>query len=223
MAEIDIGYPHAQAQRVLEKGFRTIRNRMVAAGLDREYYDGARENGYGGFHYDGRWAQIVPGLVERYGLTSASAVLDVGCKKGFFLHDLKEALPGIRVTGVENHPYPLEHALASVRDDLMLAPYEALPFAAGQFDFVLAYASVYMLNLSGVMQTLREIQRVGRGRSFVTLGAYRNRDERELLEDWTLLGTTILHADEWMEVFRATGYTGDYAFTTASSLNLVRG
>jgi SAM-dependent methyltransferase len=223
MKEVDIGYPHSNVQRVLGKGFRTIRNRMVAAGLDEAYYDGARENGYGGFRYDGRWAQIVPGLVDRYGLASESSVLDVGCKKGFFLHDLKEALPGICVKGVENHSYPLEHAMDSAKDAVILAPYEELPFEDGTFDFVMAYAAIYMLNLRGVMQALREIQRVGRGKSFVTLGAYQSREEYELLQDWTLLGTTILHVDEWMEVFQETGYTGDYAFTTASSLNLVRG
>ncbi len=223
MAECDIGYPHSDVQRVLKKGFRTIHNRMVAAGLDQEYYDGRRENGYGGFRYDGRWAQIIPRLVARYAVTSNSAVLDVGCKKGFFLHDLKQALPGIRVRGIENHLYPLEHAMESVKGDLLLGPYEQLPFEDGCFDFVLAYASIYMLNLRGVMQALREIQRVGKGQSFVTLGAYTTREGRDLLEDWTLLGTTVLHVDEWLEVFRQTGYTGDYAFTTAESLNLVRG
>ena len=221
--EFDIGYPHGGAPRVLKKGFRTIRHRMVAAGMDEAYYDGDRENGYGGFRYDGRWVQIVPRLVEHYKLTSDSAVLDVGCKKGFFLHDLKQGVPGIRVKGVENHAYPLEHAMESVRDDLILAPYESLPFGNGQFDFVMAYAAIYMLNLRGVMQALREIQRVGKGQGFVTLGAYRTREERDLLEEWTLLGTTVLHVDEWMEVFQETGYTGDFAFTTASSLNLVRG
>ena len=221
--EVDIGYPHSNVQRVLKKGFRTIRHRMVAAGLDEAYYDGTRENGYGGFRYDGRWAQIVPGLIQRYGLTSDSSVLDVGCKKGFFLHDLKEALPGIDVKGVENHPYPLARAMASVKDDVLLAPYEELPFEDGTFDFVMAYAAIYMLNLRDVMQALREIQRVGKGKSFVTLGAYRIVEERDLFMDWTLLGTTVLHVDEWMEVFQETGYTGDYAFTTASSLNLVRG
>lgn len=223
MQEFDIGYPHSNVRRVLTKGFRTIRHRMAAAGLDREYYDGRRENGYGGFRYDGRWMQIVPRLAARYGLTSNSAVLDVGCKKGFFLHDLKQALPGIRVQGVENHPYPLEYAMESVKADLLLAPYEELPFGDGEFDFVMAYAAIYMLNLRGVMQALREIQRVGKGQSFVTVGAYRTREGRELLEEWTLLGTTVLHVDEWLEVFRQTGYTGDYAFTTAESLNLVRG
>jgi len=223
MEEFDIGYPHSSTPRILKRGFRTIRNRMVAAGLDRAYYDGRREDGYGGFRYDGRWGQIVPRLAARYGLTSGSAVLDVGCKKGFFLHDLKQALPGICVKGVENHPYPIENAMGSVKGDLVLAPYEELPFADGQFDFVMAYAAIYMLNLRGVMQALREIQRVGKGHGFVTLGAYKTREGRELLEEWTLLGTTILHVDEWLEVFRETGYTGDYAFTTAESLNLVRG
>ncbi len=223
MEEFDIGYPHSSAQRVLKRGFRTIHNRMVAAGLGREYYDGRREDGYSGFRYDGRWAQIIPRLADRYGLTSNSAVLDVGCKKGFFLHDLKQAFPGIRVKGVENHPYPLEYAMESVKDDVILAPYEELPFEDGRFDFVMAYAAIYMLNLRGVMESLREIQRVGTGRSFVTVGAYRTREGRELLEEWTLLGTTILHVDEWLEVFRETGYTGDYAFTMAESLNLVRG
>jgi SAM-dependent methyltransferase len=221
--EIDIGYPHSSVPRVLEHGFRTIRHRMVAAGLDEAYYDGTRENGYGGFRYDGRWSHIVPGLIDRYGLTANSRVLDVGCKKGFFLHDLKEALPGIEVKGVENHPYPLDHAMASVKDDLMLAHYEELPFENDTFDFVMAYAAIYMLNLRDVMQALREMQRVGRGQSFVTLGAYRTREERDLFLDWTLLGTTVLHVDEWMAVFEETGYTGDYAFTTAASLNLVRG
>lgn len=222
MKEVDIGYPHSNVERVVRKGFRTIHNRMVAARLDQAYYDGERENGYGGFRYDGRWAQIIPGLARRYELSSDSWVLDVGCKKGFFLHDLKQAFPGITVKGVENHPYPLEHGMASVKEDLVLAPYEKLPFDNGQFDFVMGYASIYMLNLRGVMQSLREIQRVGKGRSFVTLGAYTTAEERELLEEWTLIGTTILHVDEWMEVLQEVKYTGDYAFTTASSLNLVR-
>ena len=39
---------------------------------------------------------------------------------------------------------------------------------------------------------------------------------------WTLLGTTNLHVDEWLELFKVTGYTGDYFFTTAESLNLVK-
>lgn len=223
MKAFDIGYPHSNAPRVLHEGSRTIKSKIVAWRLRQEYYDGARENGYGGFCYDGRWAKIVPNIIKKYGLNAQSAVLDVGSKKGFFMHDLKEVLPGISVKGVENHPYPIEQAMESVKEDIILCPYEKLPFENNSFDFVMAFASIYMLNFGGVLDALREIQRVGKGKSYVTLGAYRTKEEKELFLEWTLLGTTVLHEDEWLEIFKETGYTGDYFFSSAKSLHLVRG
>jgi SAM-dependent methyltransferase len=223
MKEYDIGYPHSKAPRILKEGSRTIMSKIAAWGLGQEYYDGARENGYGGFRYDGRWAKIVPNIINEYGLNAQSAVLDIGSKKGFFMHDLKEALPGIKVKGVENHPYPIEQAMESVKEDIVLCPYEKLPFENKSFDFVMGFASIYMLNFGSVLNALREIQRVGKGKSYVTLGAYRTKEERELFLEWTLLGTTVLHENEWLEVFKDAGYTGDYFFSSAKSLNLIRG
>jgi SAM-dependent methyltransferase len=223
MKEYDIGYPHSKATRVIHEGSRSINNKTVAWGLDQEYYDGARENGYGGFCYDGRWATIIPSIVKNYGLSYNSSVLDVGCKKGFFLHDLKQALPEIQIKGVENHPYPIDQAMETVKEDIMLYPYEKLPFEDNSFDFIMAFASIYMLNFGGVLDALREIQRVGKGKSYITLGAYRTKEEKELFLEWTLLGTTVLHEDEWLEVFKETGYTGDYFFSSAKTLHLVRG
>jgi len=83
MPEFDIVTPMEMSNE-RTGSFRTIHNRIIAFELGHEYYDGARENGYGGYRYDGRWRQIVPVLMERYGLTSSSSVLDVGCKKGSF-------------------------------------------------------------------------------------------------------------------------------------------
>jgi SAM-dependent methyltransferase len=222
MKHFDIGYPHSKSSRVLSENSRTIKDKIVAWGLNREYYDGAREHGYGGFCYDGRWAQIIPNIVREYKIDDKSAVLDIGCKKGFFLHDLKEAFPGIKIKGVENHPYPIENSMESVKKDIVLAPYEKLPFKDNEFDFILAFASIYMLNFGGVLDALREIQRVGKGKSYVTLGAYNTFEEKELFQEWTLLGTTVLHVDEWLGIFKEIGYTGDYFFTTAQSLNLIK-
>lgn len=193
---------------------------MIAWQRDREFYDGDRDYGYGGFKYDGRWRHLIPEFIERYGLTSKSSVLDIGCKKGFFLHDLKEMLPGITAKGVEDHPYPIENAMGSVKDDIIMVDLTKLPFPDGSFDFILAFSAIYILPLGGVIQALREIQRLSNGNSYITLGAYNNNKEKAMFERWTLLGTTFLHVDEWRELFKEVGYTGDYFFTTASSLNL---
>ena len=223
MREFDIGYPHSKVTRVVREGSRSIENKIIAWGLDKKYYDGERENGYGGYHYDGRWATIMPSIIKKYKLSQDASVLDVGCKKGFFLHDLKQALPGVKLKGVENHPYPIEQAMDSIKESLVLCPYEKLPFKDNSFDFVMAFASIYMLSFGDVLNSLREIQRVGKGASYVTLGAYRTKEEKELFLEWTLLGTTVLHEEEWLEVFKETGYTGDYFFSSAKSLHLVRG
>ena len=112
-------YPQPK-ERVVGPDVRTIKNKIIASYRDEKYYDGERNNGYGGFKYDGRWATIMPTIIERYGLKNDSTVLDLGCKKGFFMHDLKQAIPGIKVRGIENHPYPIEHAMESVKDDMIL-------------------------------------------------------------------------------------------------------
>ena len=74
------------------------------------------------------------------------------------MHDLKQPLPGIKVRGIENHPYPIEHAMESVKDDMILGEYEQLPNEDNEFDFVMGFAAIYMLNLRGVISALREIQ-----------------------------------------------------------------
>ena len=47
-----------------------------------------------------------------------------------------------------------------------------------------------------------------------------NKDDLWLFKNWTVLGTTILHENEWIEVLKHVGYTGDYKFTGSKSLKL---
>ena len=214
----DLGYFDSKVVRKSQD--RTIASRVRAWKLGEDYYDGNREDGYGGFSYDGRWKALAPKIIERYNLTKESHILDVGAKKGFFIHDMKECLPGATVRGVESHTYPVETGLESVRSDITFSPYTKLPFHDSSFDFVLAFSSIYMLNLGDVIHALQEIERVGSGKSFITVAAYNTSEERELFLNWTLIGTTVLHVDEWKELFHIVGYSGDYFFTSPASLNL---
>ena len=47
-----------------------------------------------------------------------SLVLDIGCKKGFFIKDLQDLVPGITVYGIEDHKYPITKSLLSVRKNI---------------------------------------------------------------------------------------------------------
>ena len=115
MSFFDTGYVKKSASRSSLAKKRTIYNKIIAWNLDKKYYDGKRINGYGGFKYDERWKKFLPKIIKRYKLNSKSKVLDLGCKKGFFLKDLKHLIPGIKVYGIENHPYPIQKAEKDIK------------------------------------------------------------------------------------------------------------
>jgi len=224
MAYFDPGYftnTRSTTKRVLVAP-RTIRERLVAWELDSKYYDGDRNFGYGGYKYQReRWHEIVRKVFGHFGLKDGCKVLDLGCKKGFFLQAVKELYPSCNVLGIENHEYPLICADESVKNFLSFRNYyDLLEFSDGEFDFVWAFSSIYMQNLGDVVKTLREIQRISGGTSFITLGAYDSLIEKTTFEKWTLLGTTILSPEEWSEVFDYSNYRGDWFFTTPKILGL---
>ena len=89
-SHFDIGYfkkPVKVRARVAQE--RTVINKMYAWELGKEYYDGSRLNGYGGFKYDGRWKKIASKICEEYNLDENSKFLQLNCEKGFLLNDLK--------------------------------------------------------------------------------------------------------------------------------------
>ena len=58
----------------------------VAKHYDKDYWDGDRRYGYGGYNYiPGRWKQVAKELISIYNLKSGSKVLDIGCGKGYLL------------------------------------------------------------------------------------------------------------------------------------------
>ena len=198
---------------------RKIENKFKAWQLSKDYYDGSRDNGYGGFKYDGRWLKLLPRIIKKYKLNNKSKVLDLGCKKGFFLMDLKKILPGIKVYGIENHPYPIKTASNSIKKRLILSNYYDLNFKDKFFDLVFAFNSVYSQNLGEIIKTLKEMQRISK-KNYVVLAACNNEKERVKFYNWTLIGTTILYKKEWIKLFNKIGYKGDYYFSTAKTLGL---
>ncbi len=213
-------YPQPEKPRFVGPNLRTIKQRIVACYRDKDYYDGDRNFGYGGFKYDGRWQKVARSMATDYKLVSGSRVLQVCCEKGFLLHDFRELIPGIRVSGCEISKYAIENSMESVRPFIKQSSFTSLPYENSSFDLAIAIGVIYCLNLTDAITALKEIQRVSNGRSFVTLASYKTPEEYWLFRHWTLLGCTILQPDEWREVMSHAGYTGDYKFMNAQTLNL---
>lgn len=184
----------------------------VSKRFDREYFDGDRKYGYGGFRYDGRWRPFAEKLIAHYGLKPGHRVLDVGCAKGFLLHELKAALPGLEVAGLDVSAYAIEQAMDDVKPFVRVGDARTLPFPDRSFDLVLSINTLHNLYLPGLFQALREMERVGRGGKFVVMDSYRNEREKVNLLYWQLTCECFFTPDEWAWIFQQAGYTGDYDF-----------
>ncbi|MCZ6806335.1 MAG: SAM-dependent methyltransferase, partial [Deltaproteobacteria bacterium] len=62
---------------------------QVAREYRKDFWDGDRRYGYGGYRYDGRWTPVAERLIEQYDLQRNASILDVGCGKGYLLYELK--------------------------------------------------------------------------------------------------------------------------------------
>ena len=211
--EIDLlaNYPRTK-RNVEDRGqSKTEEDRAIARRFGKEFFDGDRRHGYGGFNYHSRfWQPVIPTFRQHFRLGPESSVLDVGCAKGFMLHDMAQLIPGIRVAGVDVSAYAVENAIEDMRPHVRVGDARALPFHDASFDVVISINAVHNLELDDCAQALREIERVQRKGAFITVDAYRTEEEKRRMYAWNLTARTIMSADEWIAFFRKVGYTGDY-------------
>ena len=211
MAEINLLDLYPRTQRpIAERATATEADRAVARRFDKAFFDGDRRQGYGGYRYDGRWKPVVKRMIEHYGLTNRHAILDVGCAKGFTLHDFRECLPGVRVAGIDISHYAITSALESVKPFLGVANATHLPFPDKSFDFVLSINTIHNLNAELCKRALKEVERVSRKHKFVVVDSYRDPREKSLMEQWNLTALTVYDTETWKAFFKQTGYTGDF-------------
>lgn len=211
--EIDLlaKYPKATRNLTARLEAKTEEARAIGRQFAYDYFDGDRKHGYGGFTYQERfWKPVVPDLILHFKLSNESRVLDVGCAKGFFLHDLQLALPGIEVRGIDISEYAIENSIELVRSNVAVGDARDLKFGDDFFDFVISINTLHNLNREDCAKALTEIQRVSGGKSFITVDAYRNEVERERMEAWNLTALTMMSVSEWKEFFKEVGYEGDY-------------
>ena len=214
MSEVDLldRYPRT-TRDIAARAAAVPAQRDVAMRFAREYFDGDRGQGYGGYRYDGRWVPVAERIRDHYRLEAGARILDIGCAKGFLLHDLRRVVPGLLVSGLDISSYALASAMEDVRPGLVLGSADRLPFADKSFDLVVSINTVHNLDRAGCIRALGEMERVGCLHRYVQVDSWLNELQREKFERWQLTARTYSDPEGWRRLFAEAGYHGDYYWT----------
>jgi len=208
-------YPKSTRDTASRANQKTETDRKIARRFDEEFFDGDRKHGYGGFNYNERfWSPVIPKFTEYWNLTKDSSVLDVGCAKGFMLFDLKKGISDIKVQGVDISSYAIENSKEEIKRYLKVANAKELPFEDNSFDVVISINTIHNLDIDECAIALKEITRVSKKHSFVTVDAFRNEEEKKRMFQWNLTAKTILSVSDWIKFFEENNYKGDYYWFT---------
>lgn len=197
--------------RVNDPEYPKAKAAVLAKQWAYDYWDGDRRINYGGYRYDGRWVSVAQEIINHYGLIAESRVLDIGCGKGFIVHDLMKLVPGLDARGIDVSEYAIENAMPEVKDRLTVAHARELPFEDDAFDLAISINTLHNLHCYDLDPALREMERVAR-QKYICVESYRNEDEKANLLYWQVTCEAFNTPEEWDWWFQNTGYSGDHSF-----------
>ena len=211
--EIDllINYPKTKRDPLKRAQEKTEHDREIARKFEKDFFDGERKHGYGGFSYNSRfWQPVIPTFKNYWNLDSSSSVLDVGCAKGFMLYDFYKLNPNLDLHGIDISKYAIDHSVPKIKHKLQVANATKLPYDDNFFDLVIAINTIHNLDKDECGIALKEISRVSKKNAFVTVDAFNNEDEKKRMYAWNLTAKTIMSIENWKKFFSDKKYNGDY-------------
>ncbi len=213
MPEINLLKFYPTSNRPIDERGSLIKesDRAIARKFDVEYFDGDRLTGYGGYSYNPKfWTETVRYIVDYYSLDKSSKILDIGCAKGFMMHDLSLLLPEAEIIGIDISSYAKENSIDSMRDKIHIGSANNLPFEDNSFDLVIAINTLHNLPLIDCKQAFKEINRVSKKNSFVMNDAWRDEKGKQSMLKWNLTALTYMSCNDWEKLFKEVDYSGDY-------------
>jgi SAM-dependent methyltransferase len=185
----------------------------IAKQYGKDYWDGDRRYGYGGYKYmPGRWKPVAEKLIKIYNLKPGSKVLDIGCGKGYLIYEMKLLIPDLNVNGIDFSDYGLENVKKEIKPFVFKHNAEHnLPFKDKNFDLVISLGTLHNLRIPELKIALSEMDRVSK-KSYLMLESYRNERELFNMQCWALTAESFFDNKEWIWLYKLFGYKGDYEF-----------
>ena len=211
--EIDLlkNYPKSKRDLSKRKSQKNKNVKKISRKFGKDFFDGDRKYGYGGYYYNPKfWKPVIPTFKKYWKLNKKTTLLDIGCGKGFMIYDIKKSIKGISCRGIDISSYAINNAIEEVKSDLVIGNAKKLPFPDKSFDIVISINTIHNLNKNDCSLTLKEIQRVSKKYSFITVDAFTNKYEKKRMFDWNLTAKTIMSVKDWKIFFKKNGYKGDY-------------
>lgn len=215
MTEINLlsSLPKSKRSITERKEAKTEDHVKISRMYGKEYFDGDREYGYGGYKYDGRWVSVAKDIKKHYELNEGDKILDVGCAKGFLVKDFFDL--GIQSSGIDISKYAIDNSLLEIRDKLTIGSAEKLPFADNTFDAVVSINTIHNLDRDKCKKAINEMQRVSKNKEklFIQVDSYLNEEQKKIFESWVLTARFYGYPKEWLELFKECDYEGDWNWT----------
>lgn len=179
----------------------------------KNYWDGPRKYGYGGYKYiPGRWSNVAKKLIKKFKLNNKSKILDVGCGKAFILFEIQKILPDIYIKGFDISLHAIRNAPKKIKKNLFIHKAQVkYPFESKKFDLAISTGCFHNLQINQLKTAIGEIQRVSK-KSYIMVESYRNEKELFNLQCWALTCESFFSKEEWLWVFKEFGYKNYYEF-----------
>jgi ubiquinone/menaquinone biosynthesis C-methylase UbiE len=185
----------------------------IARKFGKDYWDGKRMYGYGGYKYiEDYWKPVALKLIKKYKLTNKSNILDIGCGKGFLLYEIKKIIPKITIAGIDiskyailNSPKPIKKFLKNIKAQ------DKYPYKDKSFDLAISLGCIHNLNIYQIESCINEINRVSK-KQYLMTESYRSEKELFNLQCWALTCNLFFNVREWEWLFNKFKFKGDYEF-----------
>ncbi len=216
MREVDFFLKtHKSSKREYDKYMNSEKpNCMTTAKkYGRDFFDGDRKYGYGGYNYiPGRWDNVINEITNFYKLDKNSKIIDAGAGKGYFLYDLGLKIKSKELYGFDISKYAVENCPTDIKSNFFVHDVRnKLDFSDKYFDLLTCFGVIHNLKIFEIESTISELMRVSK-KQYLWVESYRSDIELFNLQCWAKTCESFFAPDEWIWLFKKFGYEGEYEF-----------